>query len=158
MAAACLYKINRDKQLARTLSDFALATKIRKKDIGRSYRALQRNLESSAPVGDVKYFISRYVNLLGLSGQTQSIASQIDDLAKTKKLASGRSPQARAAAYIYQACEIARLENNRERRTQREIAETVNVTEVTIRNRYTELQEVLFSEISALESKFKNTK
>ena len=62
------------------------------------------------------------------------------------KLTSGRGPTGIAAAATY----IATVLTN-ERKTQREIAEIANVTEVTIRNRYKELLERLFIEVPALD-------
>jgi transcription initiation factor TFIIB len=50
------------------------------------------------------------------------------------RLTSGRGPTGIAAAATYIASVLAG-----EKRTQREIAEIANVTEVTIRNRYKEL-------------------
>ena len=58
------------------------------------------------------------------------------------KLTSGRGPAGIAAAATY----IATVLTN-ERKTQREIAEIANVTEVTIRNRYKELLEKLMIEV-----------
>jgi len=54
------------------------------------------------------------------------------------RLTSGRGPTGIAAAATYIASVLAG-----ERRTQREIAEVANVTEVTIRNRYKELLDKL---------------
>ena len=59
---------------------------------------------------------------------------KILEIAKEMKLTSGRGPTGIAAAATY----IATVLTN-ERKTQREIAEIANVTEVTIRNRYKEL-------------------
>ena len=55
-----------------------------------------------------------------------------------KELTSGRGPTGVAAAAIYVACVLCN-----HRKTQKEIAEVVGVTEVTIRNRYKELTEHL---------------
>ncbi|MEM3590288.1 MAG: transcription initiation factor IIB, partial [Candidatus Bathyarchaeia archaeon] len=58
------------------------------------------------------------------------------------RLTSGRGPTGIAAAATY----IATVLTN-ERRTQREVAEVANVTEVTIRNRYKELLERICIEV-----------
>ncbi|MCJ7714059.1 transcription initiation factor IIB, partial [Candidatus Bathyarchaeota archaeon] len=63
--------------------------------------------------------------------------------AKQLKLTSGRGPTGIAAAASYVASVL-----TGERKTQREIAEIAQVTEVTIRNRYKELVERLTFEIS----------
>ena len=63
--------------------------------------------------------------------------------AKELKLTSGRGPTGIAAAASYVASVL-----TGERKTQREIAEIAQVTEVTIRNRYKELVERLMFQIS----------
>jgi len=63
---------------------------------------------------------------------------RILESAKDIRLTSGRGPLGIAAAITYIASVLVN-----ERRTQREIAEQANVTEVTIRNRYRELIERL---------------
>ncbi|MEJ2242223.1 MAG: transcription initiation factor IIB, partial [Candidatus Bathyarchaeota archaeon] len=62
------------------------------------------------------------------------IAHKILFVAKELKLTSGRGPAGMAAAASYIASVLIG-----ERRTQREVAEIAQVTEVTIRNRYKEL-------------------
>ena len=67
---------------------------------------------------------------------------RILEIAKEMKLTSGGGPTGIAAAATYIATVL-----TSERKTQREIAEIANVTEVTIRNRYKELLERLFIEV-----------
>ena len=59
-------------------------------------------------------------------------------MAESRGLTSGRCPTGVCAASIYASC---LLEN--ERRTQRDIARVSCVTEVTVRNRFSELAENL---------------
>jgi len=73
-----------------------------------------------------------------MQGKVEEIASRILAVASELKLTSGRGPTGIAAAASY----IASLLTG-ERKTQREIAEIAQVTEVTIRNRYKELVEQL---------------
>ena len=75
------------------------------------------------PVGDKR----DYYEVLGVGRE-----------ATAKELTSGRGPTGVAAAAIYVASVLCN-----ERKTQKEIAEVVGVTEVTIRNRYKELTEHL---------------
>jgi len=87
---------------------------------------------------DPQNYISKFVNQLTLSGDTESIAMKILDQAVELRLTSGRGPAGIAAAATY----IASLLTD-ERRTQGEIAKGAHVTEVTIRNRYKELTQKL---------------
>ena len=68
-----------------------------------------------------------------MQGKVEEIAHKILAAAKELKLTSGRGPTGIAAA-SYVASVL-----TGERKTQREIAEIAQVTEVTIRNRYKEL-------------------
>ncbi|MHA2029028.1 MAG: transcription initiation factor IIB, partial [Candidatus Kariarchaeaceae archaeon] len=71
---------------------------------------------------------------LKVTGTTARKAIDLVNEAKQNGLTAGKDPTGLAAAAIY----IAGILEG-ERRTQREIAETATVTEVTVRNRYKEL-------------------
>ena len=73
-----------------------------------------------------------------MDGNAEELAHKIFFVAKEFKLTSGRGPAGMAGAVSYIASIL-----TGERRTQREIAEIAQVTEVTIRNRYKELVERL---------------
>jgi transcription initiation factor TFIIB len=79
-------------------------------------------------------YIPKFANKLGFSAETQTQAQEILEIAKNSELTSGRGPTGLAAASLYVASLI-----TGEKRTQREIADVVGVTEVTIRNRYKEM-------------------
>ena len=138
VCAASLYAACRRCRIPRTLEEIAGYAKVNKKEIGRSYRYIARKLNISIPPTDPVDYISRFVADLKLSGMVQKKSIEILRRAVTSGLTSGRGPMGLAAASIY----IASLLFN-ERRTQREIAETAKVTEVTVRNRYKELVDKL---------------
>ena len=138
VCAAALYAACRRCRIPRTLEEISGFAKVNKKEIGRSYRYIARKLNINIPPTDPVDYISRFVADLKLSGTVQKKSIEILRRAVTSGLTSGRGPMGLAAASIY----IASLMFN-ERRTQREIAETAKVTEVTVRNRYKELVEKL---------------
>ncbi len=76
--------------------------------------------------------------MLGLSDRVHMRAIEILRKAKKKDVISGKGPTGCAAAAIYIASVL-----EGERKTQREVADTVGVTEVTIRNRYKEIVDAL---------------
>ncbi len=78
-----------------------------------------------------------------MQGKVEEIAHKTISVAKENKLTSGRGPTGIAAAASYIASVL-----TGERKTQREIAEIAQVTEVTIRNRYKELINRLLFHIS----------
>lgn len=138
VTAAATYLACRQCGVARTLDEIAKYSVINRKEIGRSYRFIVKELDTFVPQSQPAYYINRFSNQLGLAGRIETIALRVLNAAKDAQLTSGRGPLGIAAAATYIASTIAG-----DRRTQREIAEQANVTEVTIRNRYKELIENL---------------
>ncbi|MHA1238306.1 MAG: transcription initiation factor IIB [Candidatus Odinarchaeia archaeon] len=138
VTAAALYAACRKCKVPRTLDEIADVAQVGKKDIGRGYRFIARELRISVPPTNPIDYIPRFISELGLSGKVQAKAIEILKIASERGLTSGRGPTGVAAAAIY----IASVMLN-ERRTQRDIAEVTKVTEVTVRNRYKELVEKL---------------
>jgi len=138
VTASSLYVACRQFSVPRTLEEIAAVTKVDKKEIGRTYRFLSRELRIKlAPTSPVDY-IPRFASDLGLSGKVQGEAINILGKVVAQGLTSGRGPMGVAAAALY----IAAVLNN-EQRTQRDVAEVARVTEVTVRNRYKEMVEYL---------------
>src|ERR671936_2948699 len=138
VAAAALYAACRQCNVPRTLDEIADASRVSRKEIGRTYRFIARELKLKLmPTSPIDY-IPRFCSELKLSGEIQAKTADILKQAADRELTSGRGPTGIAAAAIYIACILAG-----ERRTQREVAEVAGVTEVTIRNRYKELAEKL---------------
>ena len=138
VAAATLYGACRQCEVPRTLDEITKASNATKKEVGRTYRYISRelglNLMPASPVA----YITRYSRELGLSGKVEDAAIKILQEATESELTSGRGPTGVAAAAIYLASVV-----YNQRKTQKVIADTVGVTEVTIRNRYKELTQYL---------------
>jgi len=143
VTAAALYMACRQCKLARTIDEIAEASTIDKKEVGRSYRFLVKELNYFVPPLKPTHYISKFSNQLAMQGKNEEIAHKTLTVAKNLKLTSGRGPTGIAAAASYIASVL-----TGERKTQREIAEIAQVTEVTIRNRYKELVERLWFLIS----------
>jgi len=138
VTSAAIYVACRQCGLARTLEEIAQASNINKKEVGRSYRFLVKELNYFIPPLKPSQYITKFSNQLAMQGKVEEIAHKILATAKELKLTSGRGPTGIAAAASYIASVL-----TGERKTQREIAEIAQVTEVTIRNRYKELVERL---------------
>lgn len=138
VTAAAIYLACRQCKLARTLEEIAQSSSVNKKEVGRSYRFLIKELDYSIPPLKPSQYITKFSNQLTMQGKVEEIAHKILITAKELKLTSGRGPTGIAAAASYIASVL-----TGERKTQREIAEIAQVTEVTIRNRYKELVERL---------------
>ena len=136
--AALLYAVCRELGTPRALEEIADASGVDKREIGRTYRYIARSLNIKILPASPEEYIPRFASLLGLSDRVQARAIQILKKAKKHDITSGKGPRGVAAAAVYIA---AVLEG--EKKTQREIADAVGVTEVTIRNRFKELVEKL---------------
>jgi len=143
VAAASIYMACRQCDVIRTLEEVAKASNISKKEGGRNYRFLLRRLDAKVMPVNPHNYVSKFINQLSLSGNTESLAINILHIASELKLTSGRGPAGIAAAATY----IASLLTD-EKRTQGEIAKGAHVTEVTIRNRYKELTEKLYIKVA----------
>lgn len=134
VVAGSLYAACRRYEVPRTLDELSEASGIEKKEVGRTYRFITRELGIRILPSDPIDYLPRFVSALKLSPDSQSKAVDILQKAQKAELTSGRGPTGIAAASLY----VAALINN-EKRTQREVADVAGVTEVTIRNRYKEL-------------------
>lgn len=148
VVAGALYAACRRHEVPRTLDELSEASGIEKKEIGRTYRFVTRELGIKIMPSNPSDYIARFASALKLSPETQSNAVEILEKAQEAELTSGRGPTGIAAAALYVSALI-----HGEKRTQREVADVAGVTEVTIRNRYKELLEKL-----DLEKEIKKTK
>ncbi|MDH5403285.1 MAG: transcription initiation factor IIB [Candidatus Heimdallarchaeota archaeon] len=134
MVAASAYAAARQRRVPRTLDEIAKNSRVSKKELGRCYRLMIHELSLKIPLANSTDYIVRFAADLKLTGTTARKAIDLVNDAKQNGLTAGKDPTGLAAAAIYISGII-----EGERRTQREIAETATVTEVTVRNRYKEL-------------------
>jgi transcription initiation factor TFIIB len=135
---AALYAACRQCHVPRTLDEISNIAHISRKEIGRTYRYVSRELGLKLLPTSPEDYISRFCSELKLSGDVRAKTLEILQEAAHRELTSGRGPTGMAAASLYIASILCD-----ERRTQREVAEVAGVTEVTIRNRYKEIAEKL---------------
>ena len=109
---------------------------VSKKQIGKNYRFLSRELNIKLKPTSPSDYIPRFASKLGLSGEVQSKAIEIIRKAKNCGVLNGKGPTGIAATALYISSILLG-----ERKTQRDIAEIAGITEVTIRNRYKEISE-----------------
>jgi transcription initiation factor TFIIB len=136
--AALTYAVSRQFNSPRTLEEISEASGVDKREIGRTYRYIARELKLRILPADPVTFVPRFCSMLNLSDRVQAKAIEILRKAKKYDVTSGKGPTGVAAAAIYIASVLIG-----EKRTQREIAEITGITEVTIRNRQKELVEKL---------------
>ncbi|WP_202320384.1 transcription initiation factor IIB [Archaeoglobus neptunius] len=134
LAAASVYAAVREAGLPRTLNEVVKLSHAKKRNIGRAYRAIVRELNINANPTDPWDLVRRYSFALELDTKTRDEAERLLGEVIENNLSTGRDPRSLVAAVIYIASHL-----TKNARTQREIAEKVGVTEVTIRNRYKEI-------------------
>ncbi len=138
LIASALYAACRNTETPRTLTDVANGINIKRKDVARCYRLLLRELDLKMPVVDPTKGVSRIASITGLSEKTKRKALEFLKEASRLEASAGKDPMGLAAAALYLAS-VMMGENT----TQKDIANAAGVTEVTIRNRYKGLKEVL---------------
>lgn len=134
ISAAALYAACRQCHVPRTLDEISHVAHIPRKEIGRNYRFVSKEIKLKLLPTAPEDYISRFCSELKLGAEVQVKAMEILKLAAEKALIIGRGPTGNAAAAIYIASVLCG-----DRRTQREVADIAGVTEVTIRNRYKEI-------------------
>jgi len=136
--AALLYTTCREEGAPRTLDEISNASGIDKKDIGKTYRYIARKLKIRILPAKAKDYVPRFGSLLKLSEKVQVRAVDVLNDASKHDVTSGKGPIGVAAAALYISAVLAG-----EKKTQREVADIIGVTEVTIRNRYKEMVDAL---------------
>ena len=142
IVSASLYASCRQCGNPRTLEEIAAASVFGdsrdggRKEIAKSYRVVVRALGLGLKTPTPYDFVSRFCSELELPDDVKHETIRILELASSHgNMVVGKSPVSITAAAIY----IAAKKCNQKRK-QREIAKVAGVTEVTIRNRYKEIQ------------------
>jgi transcription initiation factor TFIIB len=138
VATSALYAACRKEGIPRSLEEISEVSRVERKEIGRTYRYISQELGLEMEPVDPKKYVPRFCSELELSEEVQSKANEIITTTAEKGLLSGKSPTGYAAAAIYAASLLCN-----EKKTQREVADVAQVTEVTIRNRYQEQIEAM---------------
>ena len=134
MVAASLYLSCRIHKIPRQLDEIVTEARVNRKELGQCVRLVLRNVPIKVPIPSANDLMPRISADLALDGKTLQTAMNIINNARKKGITAGKDPGGLAAAALYIAGII-----EDDRRTQREIAEASNVTEVTVRNRYKDL-------------------
>ncbi len=143
MVAATLYAACRKREVPCTIDE--IVEKLRsgstaeaKREVARNYRMIVRYLELRIPVIKPEKFVERIARALNLPEQVMAEAKKIVMIAKEEGLTAGKDPSGLAAAAVYLAALM-----HGHRKTQKEVAQVAGVTEVTVRNRYKEIEKKL---------------
>lgn len=136
--AASIYLACRELETPRTLSEIATACSVPRKKVSRDYRLLVQIFDPKVPAVDHMMCITRIANKAGVSEKTKRMAIRIMREIIAMQISAGKGPMGIAATVLYIACL-----NSGEAKTQKDLSIIAGVTEVTIRNRYSELKKYL---------------
>ena len=134
MVAACLYFACREQKIPRTLQEILDETAVSAKNVRRCYRTLIRELNLKVPSTDPISLIPRYSAELGLDADVEKSTIKVLKAFISQYSTSGKDPKGLCAGALYLVCK-----KKDKRISQKEIANIVGVTEVTLRSRYKEL-------------------
>jgi len=134
MVSASLYFACREKRIPRTLQEILDEASVSAKNVRRCYRTLLRELNLKVPSTDPISLIPRYISELGLDSSVEKSTIQVLHQFISKNSTSGKDPKGLCAGALYLICKI-----HNKRISQKEIANLVGITEVTLRSRYKEL-------------------
>ena len=138
MVAACLYFACREKKIPRTLQEILDETSVNAKNVRRCYRTIIRELNLKVPSTDPISLIPRFIAELNLDAEVEKTTINILQTFMSKYSTSGKDPKGLCAGALYLVCKV-----RNKRISQKEIANLVGVTEVTLRSRYKELTKKL---------------
>jgi transcription initiation factor TFIIB len=133
---ALLYVVCRKRMIPLTLHKICDVLKIDYRSINRVYRYLVKKMSMHIPSTTPGEYAQKFCVDMHLPQKTLKKAQKIIDEVKKTGAISGKGPAGVAAASICLASESVEA-------SQKEIAEVSGVTQVTIRNRYKELEDCL---------------
>lgn len=133
VATSCLYAACRQEGIPRSLNEVAEVARVRRKEIGRTYRYISNELNLELEPVDPKKYLPRFCSELEASQSVKLKAKEIIEFSLDNGLISGKSPIGYAAAAIYSASILCD-----EKHTQESIADIAQVATATVQKRYRE--------------------
>ena len=135
-AAAAVYAVCRTNGLSRTLGEVENVARGDESELSAAYDAMNRELGLPTGPIDPRDYVPRYASELDLSTDVERRAREFVETAENENLVSGRNPSGVAAACLYAAAE-----DCGEALTQADAADVADVTPVTLRSTYYDLQD-----------------
>ncbi len=129
MLCASLYASCRKNNTPRTLRDIAKVGNVGRGDLAHAYRVVLKNLDLKINPYDPVEFVTKICNTIDASEKTRRLTLSLVLKAEEKGFATGKNPMSLVAAAIYVACVI-----NKEKKTQIQIAQACQVSNVAVRN------------------------
>lgn len=138
LVACSIYVACRIVKVAYTVDEVATCVGVGKKELSKLYRAVRNELGLKLDLVRPVDYVSRYKSVLMLSDDVEVRVNEILTLAEDNGLSNGRSPLGLVGGAVYLAC----VECG-DKRSQRDVGDVIGVSEVTIRKRCSELEEMV---------------
>jgi transcription initiation factor TFIIB len=133
--AASVYATCRTAAVSRTLDEVLDVARATREELKTAYDVMNRELGLPTGPIDPREYLPRFASRLDLPTEIEREAAQLVERGQERNLISGRDPGGFAAACLYTAALDTRYQL-----TQREAAEVADVTAVTLRSAYQDLQ------------------
>jgi transcription initiation factor TFIIB len=132
---AAIYTACREMGIPRTLNDIATKSNVKRKSVAKCYRQLLLGLDLKIPMFDPIKCITRIANKAEITEKTKQQAINLMNIVTEIEISAGKDPMGLAATVIYASCI-----KTGEIKTQKEIAEAADITDMTLRTRLKDLK------------------
>ena len=137
LIAGILYYSCQVNKIPKSLQEIKSLYNVSSSDLWKALERIQsvaKSVQGFKPTIKPTEYIPKIIEKLNLPPYVSTKASELVDLMHKNGLTSGKGYTALAAASVYLISTLMDV-----KRTQKEVAEALNITEVTIRNRYKEI-------------------
>ncbi len=135
---AAIYTACREMGIPRTLNDIATKSNVKRKSVAKCYRQLLLGLDLKIPMVDPIKCITRIANKAQITEKTKHHAINLMNIVTEIEISAGKDPMGLAATVIYASCI-----RTGEIKTQKEIANAADITDMTLRTRLKDLKRQL---------------
>jgi len=132
---ARIYTACREMGIPRTLNDIATKSNVKRKSVAKCYRQLLLGLDLKIPMVDPIKCITRIANKAEITEKTKHQAINLMNIVTEIEISAGKDPMGLAATVIYASCI-----RTGEIKTQKEIANAADITDMTLRTRLKDLK------------------
>ncbi|QLD89601.1 transcription initiation factor IIB family protein [Natronomonas salina] len=137
IATACVYAVCRLNEQPRTFGDTAQVSKMDEERIRHCYRLLNRELDLPVPPAGPEQYLPQIASALDAHHETERRARELLEQADEHCVSNGQNPMGAAAGALYLASR-----QTGEHLNQDAVADAADVSAVTVRERYRDLQSV----------------
>ena len=132
---AAIYASCREMGIPRTLTEIARKSNVKRKSVAKCYRQLLLELDLIIPMADPMKCLSSVANKAKVSEKTKHHAINLMSTVIEYEISAGKDPMVLAATVIYASCV-----KTGEMKTQKEVANAADITDMTLRTRLKDLK------------------